>query len=31
MAAEDDWQGVENDISDPEELRVIYQALDSFL
>ncbi|KAH8842030.1 hypothetical protein MCOR27_003939 [Pyricularia oryzae] len=30
MAAEDDWQGVENDISDPEELRVIYQALDSF-
>lgn len=31
MAAEDDWQGIENDISDPEELRVIYQALDSFL
>lgn len=34
MAAAPDnseWQGIENDVTDPEELRVIHAAIDSFL
>lgn len=25
-----DWEGIDNTVSDPEEARVIYSALDSF-
>lgn len=29
-AETNDWEGVDNTVSDPEEARVIYSALDSF-
>ncbi len=31
MADEDPWSGVENTIEDPEEVKVIFCALDSFM
>lgn len=30
MAEQNQWSGVEDTIEDPEEFRVIFQALDSF-
>ena len=30
MANQSSWEGVENNMEDPEEIRVIFCALDSF-